>query len=237
MQNIIRKEPSISQITDLQNQINALAGDITTGLQVQIDAINVEQDQQNTEIANHETRITALENQDYPESLRNLVDVQVTLGPLEDQKVLYYDATADKFGLKAEGQGIADVADSQDYVRNLGAWKLLTDTTEIQTINTDLDTAFLSIANIQTEQTTQNNRLATIEAEQITQNGAINSNTTNLSNLQTQVNNLALPDLTDVSDSMAPTIGQLFGYNGTTWDAVNPPNTFPEAPTDGQNYL
>ena len=46
-----------------------------------------------------------------------------------------------------------------------------------------------------------------------------------------------LKELTDVSDTLAPTSGQLLGYNGTEWNAIAPPDTFPEAPTDGQNYL
>lgn len=50
-------------------------------------------------------------------------------------------------------------------------------------------------------------------------------------------NVLGIKNLSDVSDTMLPSSGQLLSFNGTAWDAINPPNTFPEAPADGQGYL
>lgn len=48
----------------------------------------------------------------------------------------------------------------------------------------------------------------------------------------------ALGDLSN-TDVATPVTGQLLQYDGTTfkWKAANPPNNFPEAPTDGSNYL
>ena len=65
----------------------------------------------------------------------------------------------------------------------------------------------------------------------------IGTNTTNISNLTSTVSNLQLKSLTDVSDSLAPTNGQVLKYDGTSsqWISATD-NGIGEAPNDGNAY-
>lgn len=71
---------------------------------------------------------------------------------------------------------------------------------------------------IEGQQTTQDNRLTAIESEQITQN-------TDILNLQTDLANLELADLTDVANTLNPTMGQVLTFDGLEWNAATPTPT------------
>lgn len=53
------------------------------------------------QVQDHETRITVLEDQEYPEKLRNLADVNIPT--FLDQKPIIYDQASDKFTLGEAG--------------------------------------------------------------------------------------------------------------------------------------
>lgn len=98
---IVQKEIGEAEVVEIANEILG-------GISGYISNINLE-------LADHELRIDALESTN-PEALRSLTDVQMSLGPLEDQKIVYYNATSDKFELKTDAAGISDAPNSQDYV-------------------------------------------------------------------------------------------------------------------------
>lgn len=111
---LIYRDERITELAEDVDYIKSLINDEISNVQVEIDNIQAEQITQNTAISNHGAAIAAMA---YPESIRNLRDVDVTPEISEDQKVLYYDYAADLFKLKeVDNNGIGDVADSNSYV-------------------------------------------------------------------------------------------------------------------------
>lgn len=98
---IVQKELDREEVTEIANEILG-------GIQSDIGIIN-------STLSNHEIRISNLESEN-PEALRSLTDVNISLSPAEDQKVLYYNAAEDKFKLKVDASGVSDVPDAQNYV-------------------------------------------------------------------------------------------------------------------------
>ena len=187
----------------------------------------------------HETRIDDLEATN-PEALRGLSDVLFpTLDVTQNDKIIAYDSTSDKFILRSDNSGLPDAdIDGTPYLREDGTWIQLTTTNAFIDVDTRLGTAEMDITNLQNEQITQNTNITNlqidvtaielalptieqdindIQAEQITQNGDI-------LNLQTDLGNLALNDLNDVDPALAPTNGQVLTYNtaNTQWESVTP---------------
>ena len=114
---LIYRDERITELAEDVDYIKSLINDEISNVQVEIDNIQAEQITQNTAISNHGAAIATLQSQAYPESVRNLRDVDVTPEISEDQKVLYYDYAADLFKLKeVDNNGIGDVADSNSYV-------------------------------------------------------------------------------------------------------------------------
>ena len=158
----------------LQYQIDQLSG----GVQDQIDAINLEQTDQND-------RLDALEAQTYPELLRNLADVQITPTIADNGKIVSYSSALDKFVLVTDAAGISDAPDANNYLRTSGGWVSGTlnnlndvnvaapsnfDTLEYNagswTSTNRLTNAETDIINLNSEQTTQNDRLTDLETFQ-----------------------------------------------------------------------
>ncbi len=82
-----------------------------------------------------DNRVTALEAQDYPESLWGLADVNVTISPSEDQKLLSYEAATDKFVLVSPPNNFPEAPNTnQGYLRKttagVGSWTLLANDAE-----------------------------------------------------------------------------------------------------------
>ncbi len=181
---IVQKEIDREEVQEIANEI---LGGLTQGI------VDI-----NAELLDHEGRIQALES-DNPEALRSLTDVNMTLNAGEDQKVVYYNFAEDKFKLKVDASGVGDAPDAQNYTRSAGIWNLLSGTTEITTLNTDLGTAQGDITNLQTDL------------------GTAQTDITNLQALFPQ----SLNDLSDVDLSVPPTLNQILKYNGTNFIAAN----------------
>ena len=209
-----------NNITTNSNNIMTINNTITD---IQNDIIDI-----NTEQSTQNTWLTTLESQTYPEALWTLSDVQITLSPTEDNKIIYYDSTSDKFKLKTDQGGIPDApADSAEYIWIDNTWQLLATSTpitglstDISTINGTLSSHTTQINNIQLEQTTQNNNITTLQNEQITQNNNITTNTNDIITINNTLSNINLDYLQDVDLTIPPTTNQILKYNGTQWTAA-----------------
>lgn len=74
----------------------------------------------------------------FPQSLPSLSDVNINLNPTVGQ-VLKFDGTV--WDAANDSNGIPDAPDASSYVWSNGVWNLLSGTTEITTLSTDLGTA------------------------------------------------------------------------------------------------
>lgn len=124
-----------------------------------------------------------------------------------------YDFATDKFVLANDLQGIPEPPTSANYVRQLGAWQALSSATEITTLS---------------------NRITNIENLPPVEEAPING--TPYIRRDEAWETLKLEKCTDTLIS-APVEGELLAYTSGKWSNVTPPNNFPEAPTDGSNYL
>jgi squalene cyclase len=59
-----------------------------------------------------------------------------------------WDTTTSKWIMGVDGNGIPDVSDTSNYVRSLGQWNLLANTTEISNIVTDIGNLQTDLANL-----------------------------------------------------------------------------------------
>lgn len=133
-----------------------------------------------------DNRVSTLEAQTYPESLRNLADVNMTPTIADDQKLISYDQPSDKFILVPPPNNFPEAPNTnQGYLRKttagVGSWTLLS---------------------ADSEYSTTKNKVLTNE-------GNITVLQTDVSNLQTDVSNLGLDNLVDVDLTIPPTNGQV----------------------------
>lgn len=194
-----------SDITQLQTDVGALQTDVGA-LQTDVGAINLEQGAQNN-------RLDAIE-QDLSGLTLNgsLVDVSVGLGPANND-ILKWNSLSTTW-IPAQESPFPEVADNQNYVRNVGQWNTLASTTEITTLVTDLGQLNTDLGLVQTD----------------------------VSNLQIDVQALqnqfplSLNSLADVDLTIAPTNGQILEFNGTNFVAANQTGGIPEAAQDNKIY-
>lgn len=183
-------------------------------IQSQIDNINtdlgliaIEQTTQNNTLSNHETRIGNLETSN-PEQLRGLTDTNFGLLPdiNKNQYTVKYDYTSDKFMLLPDNSGIIDAPiDGLSYVWKDEDWSwptiqecddvniitpltnqqiLAYNTTSSKFENIDIPSSFPEV-------TTNEEYVWNIGSwEKLTDTQVISDINTDISNLQTQVNNL-----------------------------------------------
>lgn len=186
------------EIAQIQNDLNLIESDISnlqtsdTNQNLQLTQITNDIIQIQSEIVDHETRIQNLEN-NFPISVEDLSNVQTT--SITNGQILSYDNGIWK-NINVPNTGIQDVVDSQNYIRSLNSWILLSDTLEY--------TSLLNLATI------TSNLLGTVINEQTTQNTRLN-NLESLFPIQLNLN-----DLLDVnSDSV--TLGQYLYFDGVNW--------------------
>lgn len=94
----------------------------------------------------------ARKNEDWVEvkdiqTFNNLTDVNI-IG-IAQNSVPKWDTTTSKWIMGVDGNGIPDVSDTSNYVRSLGQWNLLANTTEISNIVTDIGNLQTDLANLQ----------------------------------------------------------------------------------------
>lgn len=114
---IIFKDRRIKAVEDQIDYIEQLIEDLG------IDVIQQDITDLQTIATDHETRIDDLEATN-PEALRGLSDVLFpTLGPTQNDKIIAYDSTSDKFILRSDNSGLPDAdIDGTPYLREDGTW-------------------------------------------------------------------------------------------------------------------